>query len=358
MNFSQMPDFDDHEEVRVFDLSQTGAKAIIAVHSTHRGPAFGGCRVWRYDDLDAAVTDALRLSRGMSYKNAMADLPLGGGKAVIMAPAGEIDRRALFEAFGRAVDSLAGRYRTAEDVGSTVADMQIVATQTPYVGGLPATAAGRAGGDPSPWTALGVFAAIEAALAWKFGLPISRARVGIQGVGSVGADLARLVEAGARVTVADIDSNRAQAVAAGLDVQVLDVGAIHKLEADVFAPCALGGVLNARTIPQLGPPIICGAANNQLADAAAGRALHARGVLFCPDYLVNAGGIIAIQGEVANLSSAATEPNVLRIAERLTAILATARQLDEPPERVADMSARVRIGRGVSAGLSERARAT
>jgi leucine dehydrogenase len=238
MNFSQMPDFDDHEEVRVFDLSQTGAKAIIAVHSTHRGPAFGGCRVWRYDDLDAAVTDALRLSRGMSYKNAMADLPLGGGKAVIMAPAGEIDRRALFEAFGRAVDSLAGRYRTAEDVGSTVADMQIVATQTPYVGGLPATAAGRAGGDPSPWTALGVFAAIEAALAWKFGLPISRARVGIQGVGSVGADLARrLVEAGARVTVADIDSNRAQAVAAGLDVQVLDVGAIHKLEAWGRAQC-------------------------------------------------------------------------------------------------------------------------
>jgi leucine dehydrogenase len=352
MNFSHMPDFDAHEEVRVFDLGQ-GAKAVIAVHSTYRGPAFGGCRVWRYDDLYTAATDALRLSRGMSYKNAMADLPLGGGKAVIMLPDGDFDRRALFEAFGRAVHSLGGRYETAEDVGSTVADMQVIATQTPYVGGLPAATPGLAGGDPSPWTALGVFAALEAALAWKFGLPVSRARVAVQGVGAVGARLATLLsDAGAIVTVADINDGRARALAERLGADIADVDAIHRVDADVFAPCALGGGLNAKTIPELGAPIVCGAANNQLADPSAGRLLLQRGVLYCPDYLVNAGGIIAVQGEIANLSSAETEPNVLRIAERLTSILETAKQLNVTPEIVADAEARVRIGRGGNAELA------
>jgi leucine dehydrogenase len=347
MNFSHMPDFDDHEEVRVFDLDQSGAKAIIAIHSTYRGPAFGGCRVWRYDDMGAAVTDALRLSRGMSYKNAMADLPLGGGKAVIMLPPGDVDRRALFEAFGRAIESLGGRYTTAEDVGSTVADMQVVATQTANVGGLPALHTGQAGGDPSPWTALGVFAGVKAALDWRFGLGVSGARVTVQGVGAVGGDLARrLVEAGAVVTVADIDRVRAQRVAEELDARVVEVAEIHRVQADVFAPCALGGVLNAGTIPDLGAPIICGAANNQLADPKAGQALRERGVLYCPDYLVNAGGIIAVQGEMAGAPSDAIEPNVMKVADRLVDILQTAKDLSEGPETVTDAAARARIGRG------------
>jgi leucine dehydrogenase len=358
MKFSHMPDFDDHEEVRVFDLDQSGAKAVIAIHSTYRGPAFGGCRVWRYDDFNAAVTDALRLSRGMSYKNAMADLPLGGGKAVIMAPHGEFDRVALFEAFGRAVDSLGGRYKTAEDVGSTVVDMQVVATQTANVGGLPASLTGRAGGDPSPWTALGVFAALEAALNWKFGSGVSGARVAIQGVGAVGGDLARrLAEAGAVVTVADINPARAQQVADALDASVVSVADIHKLQADVYAPCALGGVLNAETIPQLGAPIICGAANNQLADATDGLALLKHGLLYCPDYLVNAGGIIAVHGETEGASSEEVERDVLKIAERLVDILQTAKDVSEGPETVTDAAARTRIGRGISDGRLDPARA-
>jgi leucine dehydrogenase len=352
MNFSHMPDFDDHEEVRVFDLDQSGAKAIIAIHSTYRGPAFGGCRVWRYDDLYAAVTDALRLSRGMSYKNAMADLPLGGGKSVIMLPPGEVDRQALFEAFGRAVNSLGGRYRAAEDVGSTVADMQIVATQTPYVGGLPAKP-GQAGGDPSPWTALGVFAAIQAALAWKLGRPVAGSKVAVQGVGAVGSNLARrLVEAGAIITVADINRTKAQRVADSLHAQVAEVGEIHKIEADVFAPCALGGVFDSQVVSELGASIVCGAANNQLADPAAGHALLQRGVLYCPDYLVNAGGIIAVEGEAAGASSLAIAPDVLKIAGRLMGILRTAADLREGPETVADAAARALIGRGGGAELA------
>jgi leucine dehydrogenase len=349
MNFSHMPDFDDHEEVRVFDLDQSGAKAIIAIHSTYRGPSFGGCRVWRYDDLKAAVTDALRLSRGMSYKNAMADLPLGGGKSVIMLPPGEVDRQALFEAFGRAVDSLGGRYRVAEDVGSTVVDMQVVATQTPYVGGLPPKP-GQAGGDPSPWTALGVFASIEAALAWKFDRPVAGAKVTVQGVGAVGSDLARrLVDAGAIVTVADINRAKAQRVAESLHAYVVEVSEIHKIKADVFAPCALGGVFDTRVVSELGAAIVCGAANNQLADPAAGRALLERGVLYCPDYLVNAGGIIAVDGETAGASSLAIAPDVLKIADRLLGILRTAADLKEGPETVTDAAARTRMGREVSA---------
>ncbi len=294
----------------------------------------------------------------MSYKNAMADLPLGGGKAVILAPPGEFDRVALFEAFGRAVDSLGGQYKTAEDVGSTVADMQVVATQTANVGGLPAFRTGQAGGDPSPWTALGVFAALEAALAWRFGLGVSGARVTVQGVGAVGGDLARrLVEAGAVVTVADIDSVRAQHVADALDASVVSAADIYKLQADVFAPCALGGALNAETIPQLGAPIICGAANNQLAYPGDSLALLKRGLLYCPDYLVNAGGIIAVHGETERTSSDEIEPDVLKIADRLVDILRTARDLNEGPETITDAVARIRIGRGVSAGPLELARA-
>ena len=346
MDFSDLTDFDAHEDVRVFDFDDLGARAIIAVHSTYRGPAAGGCRVWPYPQLAPALTDALRLSRGMSYKNALADLPFGGGKAVIIPPVGEFDRRALFEAFGRAVESLKGRYITAEDVGSSVADMQMVATQTRHVGGLPAKN-GQAGGDPSPWTALGVFLSIQAAMKWRLGRPLDGAKVTVQGAGAVGADLCRrLAEAGAEVTLADVDATRAQAAAERAGAYVVDPKDIHRLDADVFAPCALGASLNAMTIGEIGPAIICGAANNQLANAAIGEALCRRGKLYCPDYVVNAGGIVAVHGEGAGDPVERVEDKVAAIPGRLVDILKTAERSGLTPAAVADRMARDRIGRG------------
>ena len=240
MDICNTPDFDDHEDVRRFELEGLNSHVVIAVHSTYRGPAAGGCRVWRYPSPINALTDALRLSRGMSYKNALAELPFGGGKAVIIPPEQPYDRQALFEAFGRAVESFEGKYVTAEDVGSSVADMQVVRSQTAHVGGLPPID-GRAGGDPSPWTALGVFLSIEAALDLYAGRSLAGAKVSVQGAGAVGADLCRrLVEAGARVTLADIDYERAVAIGERTGAYVVSPQDIHRIAGDVFAPCALG----------------------------------------------------------------------------------------------------------------------
>lgn len=346
MDAKDAADFDDHEAVRLFELEEVGAHALIAIHSTYLGPAAGGCRVWRYPIPTQALTDALRLSRGMSYKNALAELPFGGGKAVIIPPAGAFDRRALFEAFGRAVESLGGQYITAEDVGSSVADMQVVATQTRHVGGLPPRD-GRAGGDPSPWTALGVFLSIEAALTWRTGRTLAGAKVTVQGAGAVGADLCRrLVEAGAAVTLADIDAGRALAVAERVGAYVVNPQDIHRVATDVFAPCALGAGLNALTLGDIAAPIICGAANNQLAEAAIGEALSRRGKLYCPDYVVNAGGIIAVEGEGVGLSVLDVATKIAAIPGRLVDILKRAERSGLPPEAVADRVARERIGRG------------
>jgi leucine dehydrogenase len=346
VDLSDTPDFDAHEDVCVFDFDDLGARAVIAIHSTYRGPAAGGCRVWPYPTLAPALTDALRLSRGMSYKNALADLPFGGGKAVIVPPVGAFDRRALFEAFGRAVESLGGRYITAEDVGSSVADMQVVATQTRHVGGLPPKD-GHAGGDPSPWTALGVFLSIQAAMKWRLGRPLDGAKVTVQGAGAVGADLCRrLVEAGVEVTLADVDATRAQAVAERTGAYVCDPKDIHRLDADVFAPCALGAGLNAMTIGAISPAIICGAANNQLANSAIGEALCRRGKLYCPDFVVNAGGIIAIHGEGAGHPVEQIEEKIAAIPGRLVGILKTAERSGYTPAAVADRMARDKIGRG------------
>jgi len=353
MDARYLPDFDLHEDVRLFDLDQ-GGKAIIAVHSTHRGPAAGGCRVWRYASMDQALTDALRLSRGMSYKNALAELPFGGGKSVIVPPEGVFDRSALFESFGRAVESLKGRYITAEDVGSSVADMQTVATQTRHVGGLPPVGA-QAGGDPSPWTAMGVFLSIQAAFAWRANRSLAGAKVSVQGAGAVGADLCRrLTEAGAQVTLADVDFDRAIAVAERTRAYVVSPQDIHRLDADVFAPCALGAGLNTGTLGEISAPIVCGAANNQLAHATIGEAMHRRGKLYCPDYVVNAGGIVAVHGEGAGEVVANVKAKVEAIPGRLVDILKTAERLCRPPETVADDIARERIGRGRATSLDRR----
>jgi leucine dehydrogenase len=348
MNPSQHPAFDNHEGVHWFEDAKSGLRAVIAIHSTHLGPAAGGCRLWRYADDDAALGDALRLSQGMSYKNAMAGLSAGGGKSVILAPTEPFDRQALFEAFGRAVESLGGRYITAEDVGASVADMQIAATQTAYVAGLPPKD-GKAGGDPGPWTALGVFEAMKHVARSRLDRPLQKTRVAVQGLGSVGMLLAKsLHEAGAELVVADISPEKTAAAAAQFGAKVVSVEDIHKVAVDVFAPCALGAVIDRRTIAELNCRVICGSANNQLATPVEGRRLHDRGVIYCPDYVVNAGGIIGVMAEYAGEAESVVRGRVLGIPERTEEILSISEKRNLAANLVADRLAQERIGRPVN----------
>lgn len=328
-----------HEALYRWQDDQIGVVGFTAIHSTALGPAFGGARLWRYSDEAAARTDALRLSEGMTYKNAMAELRCGGGKSVLWVQSADVDREALFTAFGRVVQSLAGRYVTAEDVGTGVADMQTVRRQTPFVAGLPA-APGRAGGDPSPWTALGVFCAMEAALASEGGR-VEGSTVAVQGVGAVGEKLCGLLhEAGARLIVADAEAGRAERVAEALGATVAGSDHILRVSADVLAPCALGGVLNDATIPTLGARLIVGAANNQLRDRQNGYELTRRGVIYAPDFVVNAGGIINAIAEYRASAPDDVERDVRRIGERLSQFLSEARQTGTPPFEIAERTAR------------------
>ncbi|MFC6622425.1 Leu/Phe/Val dehydrogenase [Novosphingobium panipatense] len=326
------------EYVRLSDEA-AGLDGVIAIHSTARGPAAGGCRFWTYEDTSLAMADAFRLAEGMSYKNAMARLPFGGGKAVLRRPAGEFDRRALFEAFGEAVEKLDGRYVTAEDVGTNVGDMECVARHTRHVAGRTALP-GLAGGDPSPWTALGVFEAMKAAVAFRHGGTLSGMTVAISGVGNVGAGLARLLrEAGANLVVADIDAARCARLADELGAAVVSVEEIAASPADVFAPCALGGALNAGTVAVLKAGIVCGAANNQLAEPDIAQALMARGISYAPDYVVNAGGIINVSAEYLGESEQEVRNRVLEIGPRTHEVLAIAADEGLSPNAVADRMA-------------------
>ncbi|MDB5395638.1 MAG: Leucine dehydrogenase [Rhodospirillales bacterium] len=345
------PSNDAHEGVHVFQDHESGLRGIVAIHSTHLGPAAGGCRVWNYRSGEEALTDALRLSRGMSYKNALAGLNAGGGKAVILAPPHRFDRRELFEAFGRAVDSLGGRYITAEDVGSTVQDMECVGSQTSHVAGLPPDRPASAGGHPSPWTALGVFLAIKSAVEHRFGRSLDGVRVAIQGLGNVGFNLCRsLHDAGAELIVSDLSRERMLAAKTAFRAHTAPVDSIHLADSDVFAPCAMGGILDARTIAELAAKVVCGAANNQLSEAADGERLRGRGILYCPDYVVNAGGIINVMAEHAGLGAATAENQVRQIPLRLSEIFFRAQAEDKPTNEVADSLARALIGRGEPIG--------
>jgi len=326
------------ELVRLDDAA-SGLDGVIAIHSTERGPAAGGCRFWHYPDTSAAVRDACRLAEGMSYKNAMAGLPFGGGKAVLRHPGGEFDRRALFEAFGRAVERLGGRYVTAEDVGTTTADMEWTAAATRHVAGRSARP-GYAGGDPSPWTSLGVYEAIRAAVAFRDGGTLAGVTVAVAGVGSVGRGLcALLAEAGAALVVADPDPARCRDVAEAFGARVVGVEAIAKAQADVFAPCALGGALDAATVAALRARIVCGAANNQLAQPEVAEALLRRGVTYAPDYVVNAGGIINVAAEYLGEREEGVRERVMAIGPRTHAILAQAAAEGRSPAAVADATA-------------------
>lgn len=291
------PEFDGHERVVQITDDAAGLRALIAVHNTNQGPSLGGCRIRSYGTQDEAMTDVLRLSRGMTYKSALAGLPLGGGKSVILANPKTDKTEALFQAFGDAVEALGGTYITAEDVGSNEQDMIRISSRTRYVCGLPAQD-GAPGGNPSPVTAYGVFCGLRASL--EPGLRRSDMRglrVAIQGLGAVGYSLAQqLHAAGAELVVADIDAARmAQAqVEMPERLRVVGVDEIHRQDVDVFAPCALGAGLNDTTIPEIKARVIAGAANNQLARPEHDAILKARGILYAPDYVVNAGGVIAV----------------------------------------------------------------
>lgn len=343
-----LPDFDAHEGVHLFHDEASGLRAVIVIHSTHLGPAAGGARFWHYARDEDAITDALRLSRGMSYKNALAGLPVGGGKGVILAGGQVTKSRDIMHAFGDAIESLGGRYITAEDVGMTEADMAMIAERTGHVSGLAVTD-GAAGGDPGPVTAHGVYLGVKAAIAHALGQESARGvRVAIQGVGSVGGGLARLLAAeGAVLTVADRDAAKAQALASEIGAQVVAANSIVSMETDVLSPNALGGVLNAASIPAIRARIVAGGANNQFATADDAARLHERGILYAPDYVINAGGIINVV--LAYLGLAATRADVLdKVAEipgRLGAIWQESEATGQPPSLVADAMARKRIGR-------------
>ena len=341
------PDFDAHEAVHFVTDEASGLRAIIAMHSTHLGPAAGGSRFWHYSDDGEALTDALRLSRGMSYKNAMAGLPLGGGKTVILADEKHSKTPEMLAAFGRAVDRLGGRYITAEDVGMTVSDMIEIARQTRFVAGLPA-ARGQVGGDPGPHTALGVFLGLKAAVKRALGKDnVSGLHIALQGAGSVAGGVGRHAAAeGARLSIADVDAHRAKELASATDGTVVDPDEIMTLEADVFSPNALGAILTEQSIAALNVPIVAGGANNQLATPQDGARLQARGILYAPDYVINAGGIINVSTEYLGDGDASlVRRRIEAIPGRLEEIWAESASTGRDPAAVADVMAKRLIGR-------------
>ena len=346
-------DYDDHELVELVRDPASGLTAIIALHSTHLGPGAGGTRFWHYAEPKDAMRDALRLSRGMSYKNAMAGLPMGGGKAVILADETRTKTPQMLEAFAAAVDGLAGRYVTAEDVGISEADMAAVAKHTRYVSGLPTDGADAAGGDPGPFTALGIFLGIKAAVKHKLGTDtVDGVHVAIQGTGSVGGGVARLLaKDGARLTLSDIDADRAEALARELGAETVSSDAIMSVPCDVFSPNALGAILDEAGIGSLDCKIVAGGANNQLKRAEHGPMLAQRGILYAPDYVINAGGIISVTLEyLCRTDGAPCDINEVRtriaqIPGRLEQIWHESDETGISPDQVADRMAQTLIGR-------------
>lgn len=348
MSVFDHPEFDQHETVQFVVDAATGLQAIIAIHSTALGPAAGGCRRWQYVDSSSALTDALRLSRGMTYKNAIAGLRFGGGKSVILASDDAPKSPELFRAFGRAVESLHGQYVTAEDVGCSVADMRSVHEETKFVSGLPKSG-NEAGGDPSPMTAMGVFLGIKAAVHERLGSEsLQDVSVAVQGVGHVGLNLCRLLhEAGARLTVADVNRHNLQLARDELPVTEVAPNELLFSKVDVLAPCALGNVLTAQTIPNIAAKVVAGAANNQLGTELDGARLAERDILYAPDYVINAGGIINVEHEYfGNSSDEKVLAEIGEIPKRLQAIFAEAKVSGEATNLIADRMARRIVAEG------------
>ncbi len=357
MTLFDSPAFEGHEAVHSFFDEKTGLRTIIAVHSTARGPAAGGCRMWPYASADLALEDALRLSRAMSFKNAMADIPLGGGKAVIIGDSRTQKTPALFEAFGRAVDALGGRYWTAEDVGVSPGDLAHTRRATRFVAGLDGHPA--ASGDPSPVTAEGVFRGVQLCVRRALKRELDGVVVAIQGVGHVGGLLAeKLAAAGARLYVTDVNAEALKAIAAKTGATVVSPADIFDVPADVFAPCALGGAINGETLQRLGARIIAGGANNQLASPEIGRTLFERGLLYAPDYVINGGGIINVAGEIRALEAGtAFDPawvsaKLDRLMETLGEVLDRSIADRRPTHEVAGEMAKARIAKAAEGQLA------
>lgn len=288
----------DYEQLLFCQDKDSGLKAIIAIHDTTIGPALGGTRMWTYESEAAAIEDALRLSRGMTYKNAAAGLNLGGGKTVIIGDPRKDKNEAMFRAFGRFIQGLNGRYITAEDVGTTVEDMDIVYEETDYVTGV--SPAFGSSGNPSPVTAYGVYRGIKAAAKEAFGTDMLEGKVvAVQGVGNVAYNLCRhLHEEGAKLIVTDINKEAVQRAVEEFDAQAVDPNDIYGVECDIYAPCALGATINDETIPQIKAKVIAGAANNQLKETRHGDLIHELGIVYAPDYVINAGGVINVADEL------------------------------------------------------------
>ena len=338
----------NYEQLCFFNHTPTGLKAIVCIHDTVLGPALGGTRVWNYANEDAAIEDVLRLARGMSYKSALAGLSLGGGKTVVIGDVNEIrkdptKREAFWRAFGRYIEGLSGRYITAEDVNTSTQDMVYVNMETNHVVGLP----GRSG-DPSPYTALGVFKSMKACCMHVYGDPSTKGKtVAIQGLGNVGYYLAKnLHEEGAKLLVCDIDQDRIDRVVKEFGATAIDKDSVYGAECDIYSPCALGATVNDETIPQFKCKIICGGANNVLKDAPVhGKALQEKGITYAVDYLANAGGVINVSYELAEggYNEGAALRDIDRIYFRMLDILRISKEKGTLTYETADRMAEERI---------------
>jgi len=345
MNVTLSPSYDNHQDVVFIDDAETGLNAIIAIHNTNLGPAVGGCRMFPYANKAEALEDVLRLSRGMTYKSALAGLPMGGGKAVIIGDPATQKSPDMLRKMGQFIESLQGKYITAEDSGTSVDDLKLMSQETDYVLGI--NEEQEFGGDPSPLTAHGVFCGITAAVKHKHGRSsVNGARIAIQGAGAVGKYLAKeLINAGADVFVADINADSLLAAQA-LGATIIAPDKIISFDADVFAPCAMGAIINDVSIAKLGAPIIAGGANNQLAVSQHGEMLRKRGVLYAPDFVINAGGIIEICRQYQNTSVSTCYTQIENIGATLTEIFELSSEQQMCTSIVAEQIAEQRFNNG------------
>lgn len=333
----------DHEQVVFCNDARVGLKAIIAIHNTALGPALGGTRMFNYKNEDDALVDVLRLSKGMTYKAAASGLSLGGGKAVIIGDSKTQKSEQLFRAFGQFVNSLNGRYITAEDVGTSVQDMEHIYNETPYVTGIPKDLGGS--GDPSPYTAHGVLMGIKASAQEQYGTAALKGlRIAVQGLGNVGSNLVKyLHEEGAVITVADIDMNRTKAIADQFGAKAVSPDDILSVECDILAPCAMGAVVNDQTLPKFKTKVIAGGANNLLAEARHGDHLKEMGILYAPDYVINAGGLMNVSVELEGYSPDRAFEKTKRVFDNILKVYEIAKRDNVGTHVAADRLAEERI---------------
>ena len=335
----------DYEQLVICQDKESGLKAIIAIHDTTLGPALGGCRMWTYGSEEEAIEDALRLARGMTYKNAAAGLNLGGGKTVIIGDPFKDKNEEMFRALGRFIQGLNGRYITAEDVGTTVSDMDLIHEETNYVTGI--SPAFGSSGNPSPVTAYGVYLGIKASALQAFGSEdLKGKKIAVQGLGNVAYTLCEyLYKDGAQLIVTDINEAAIQRVVEAFKAEVVSPDEIYAVDADIFAPCALGAIINDTTIPQLKVKVVAGSANNQLAESRHGEILHEKGIIYAPDYVINAGGVINVADELYGYNRERAFKRVETIYDSLTKIYEISKTENIPTYLAANRLAESRIAR-------------